>query len=143
MSNFREKCLSLQHEKSGQPESDCFKQLQRSPSGRSVARPGAAPHGVACQAKPVRARARGGVALSSQSDPKFSGPVQSENAPELSHSVAGSDGKAQSTMNDAIAEESLLAASTGDLPTYDDNLGFEPYVQAVADFCYKLLLLEV
>jgi len=72
--------------------------------------------------------------LASQPNPKSSGPVQSENAPEMSHSVASSEGQAQSTTNDAIAEESVLAASTGDLPTYDDNLGFEPYVRAVAEF---------
>ncbi len=28
----------------------------------------------------------------------------------------------------------MLAASTGDLPSEDDNLGFEPYVQALAEF---------
>jgi hypothetical protein len=114
----------------------------------SVLHPGGMSHGpgAALMVQTVRpsqyGRSRSGVALSSQSDPKFFGPVQSEDAFALAHSVAGSDGKAQSTTNNAIAEESVLAASTGDLPTYDDNR-FEPYVQAVADFCYKLLLSEV
>jgi hypothetical protein len=34
--------------------------------------------------------------------------------------------------SEAVPEESVLGASTGDLPTDEDNLGFEPYVQAGA-----------
>lgn len=43
------------------------------------------------------------------------------------------DSQAQATSG-AISEESVLAASTGDLPTEEDDLGFEPYVRALAEF---------
>jgi len=44
------------------------------------------------------------------------------------------DQSPEQTQSGAIAEESILAASTGDLPTDDDQLGFEPYVRALAEF---------
>ena len=41
---------------------------------------------------------------------------------------------ATQTVSGSIAEESVLAASTGDLPSDEDSLGFEPYVRALAEF---------
>jgi predicted KAP-like P-loop ATPase len=72
--------------------------------------------------------------LATRSNPESSHPLQSDDAIKVSESSARSEAEAVPTTSGAIVEESVLAASTGDLPTGDDNLGFEPYVQALAEF---------
>jgi len=91
-------------------------------------------HGVDCQAKPGGLTPKLELALANQPNPKSSGPVQTESPIEISQSLPGPDPPVPLSGIDTVTEESVMAASTGDLPTYNDNLGFEPYVQAIAEF---------